>query len=188
MGSLVTELQMEALDSKVPVTDLLRKALVVAKKLKIQDFEKWIQQELNGNFPDEPGPPPYRHMKGEVKASHPYYGFVPVVFDDPMIAEALSIRQIGQPIGEIETLVNDRAKSSICQVPFPPELQKKIGSSIGPATLIVGHAQMRGIIDAVRNIVLDWALKLEGDGILGDEISFSDKEKQKAANVHYTIV
>ena len=46
---------------------------------------------------------------------------------------------------------------------------------------------MRGIIDAVRNIVLDWALKLEGDGILGDEISFSDKEKQKAANVHYTI-
>ena len=37
MSSLVEQLQAEALDPKVSVTDLLRKALVVAKKLGIED-------------------------------------------------------------------------------------------------------------------------------------------------------
>lgn len=56
MGSLVRDLQKQAMDSSIPITDLLRSAYVVAKKLKIEEFEKWTNLELNGykdnNVPD----------------------------------------------------------------------------------------------------------------------------------------
>ena len=48
MAGLVSELQKDALDSNVKLSDLLRKALVVATKLKMPDFKTWIQKELNG--------------------------------------------------------------------------------------------------------------------------------------------
>lgn len=48
LGSVVLELQRDALDRSVPITDLLRKAYVIAKKLHITDFEVWAGQELNG--------------------------------------------------------------------------------------------------------------------------------------------
>lgn len=55
--------------------------------------------------------------------------------------------------------------------------------------LHVSRAQFRGIIDAVRNIVLDWSLKLETAGILGVGMTFSREEKVRAAhtNVSYQI-
>jgi len=46
--SLVLELQKEALDQRVSVSHLLRKALVVVRKLKLSEFQNWIEIELNG--------------------------------------------------------------------------------------------------------------------------------------------
>ena len=43
MSSLVEELQRDALDSKIYVSDLLRKSLVVATKLNLADFSKWVE-------------------------------------------------------------------------------------------------------------------------------------------------
>ena len=48
MSSLVRELQTQALDSNLPVTDLLRKALVVARELEISALEEWVKSELSG--------------------------------------------------------------------------------------------------------------------------------------------
>jgi hypothetical protein len=47
-----------------------------------------------------------------------------------------------------------------------------------------------GILDSVRTEILNWALKLEEDGILGEGMTFSRDEQQKAAtqhSVHYHI-
>lgn len=63
--SLVRELQREALDSNVPVTDLLRKALVVARKLGIKEFQEWIELELDG-YKKGGGIPDYPVVKGTV--------------------------------------------------------------------------------------------------------------------------
>jgi hypothetical protein len=41
MTSIVLRLQEEALDQGVSVTDQLRKAFVVARKLGLKDFEAW---------------------------------------------------------------------------------------------------------------------------------------------------
>jgi len=44
-----------------------------------------------------------------------------------------------------------------------------------------------GIVDAVRNIVLEWTLKLEENGILGAGLTFSAREKETASHANYTI-
>ena len=48
-------------------------------------------------------------------------------------------------------------------------------------------AQLQGILDSVRTTILEWSLKLEEDGILGDGMSFSREEKQLASSNTYHI-
>jgi AbiTii len=50
------------------VTDVLRKAPVVARKLSVKDFEIWIEKELNG-YKEMADLPSYRRVMGEVEAS-----------------------------------------------------------------------------------------------------------------------
>lgn len=61
-------------------------------------------------------------------------------------------------------------------MPFPHELQRDLSSSFGFQTevmLFVQYVAIVGIIDAVRTIILNWALKIEEDGIVGEEMSFT---------------
>jgi len=61
-NSIVLELQRDAVDGATRVSDLLRKALVVARKLSIPEFEAWINQELSGY--EQAQAPAYRLMEG----------------------------------------------------------------------------------------------------------------------------
>ena len=82
MTSLVTELQREALDRSVPAADLLRKALVAARKLKIEGIQSWLKSELNG-YSNSEEIPEYRSVHGEIKALNPYNGlWMPIMFPD----------------------------------------------------------------------------------------------------------
>lgn len=53
--------------------------------------------------------------------------------------------------------------------------------------LVVSGAQIQGIIESVRNVVLDWSLRLEAQGILGEGMTFSKEEKAAAGNVTYQV-
>ena len=50
--SVIVELQQEALDRNTSVSDLLRKALLISQKLRLSEFQVWIEKELSG-FKDE---------------------------------------------------------------------------------------------------------------------------------------
>lgn len=78
MASLVLELQRDALDKSVSTTDLLRKALVVARKLKVTDLVEWLTHELNG-YPEGADVPEYRKLQGELKVHNPYHGWMPLM-------------------------------------------------------------------------------------------------------------
>jgi truncated hemoglobin YjbI len=47
-------------------------------------------------------------------------------------------------------------------------------------TLFVPRAAIASIIDTVRTIILNWALKLEEDGIVGEAFSFTRQEQDAA--------
>jgi hypothetical protein len=188
MSSVVLELQRDALDRAVPLSDLLRKALVVAKKLGISEFETWIAQELNG-YQKLEDVPDYRKLNGLVKAWNPYRGWVPVIFQDPVVAEAVSERHTGQSVAAMEELLV--GKGSIIGIPFPHDTALKLAAACGhPPTEIILEVHrpgIRGILDSIRTIVLNWALKLEQDGILGEGLAFTKEERDTASRVSHNV-
>jgi hypothetical protein len=54
-------------------------------------------------------------------------------------------------------------------------------------SLNINASEFWKILEAVRKIVLEWTLKLEADGIIGQGMSFSKEEKEKAQSITYNI-
>lgn len=189
MTGLVLELQRDALDRNVRVSDLLRKAFVISRKLNISEIQEWINYELNGYPREEDIIPDYRMIYGTPKIWNPYHGWQPLNFGDPKMADQLSSRKNSQAIGELDELVAKDGSGGL-YMPYPQHiinwLMERMDVPLQPS-LLVPHTEVIGILDAVRNKVLDWALQLETQGVLGEGMSFTEKEKQSAHTVTYQV-
>ena len=108
MDSLLLDLQQLASDEQASVTNLLRKALLTARKLELEEFATWVDKELNGYGPDD-DVPSYRIVEGEPRAQT-ISGLKPIVFEDEEINEVLSQFPIRNPIGEVENLANENSE------------------------------------------------------------------------------
>ncbi len=189
MASIVLELQQDALDRTVRVSDLLRKALVVARKLGLTEIQGWLEHELNGYAASEHCPQ-YREVTGRVMGWNPYRGWIPVGFNDAEDQKRLSSRKCGQSIAELESLVADSGRDSGYHMPFPVDQTLRLSSGLELRTqlsLFTQRPALVGIIDSVRNTVLDWALKLEEGGVLGEGLTFSPTEKAAAATATHNV-
>ena len=189
MPGLVSELQRDALDKNIDVTNLLRKALVVSKKLGIREIEEWINWELSGYPADKDFRPEYRVVHGQVMVLNPFHGWESVLFEDPEMGKSLSSRTIIQPVSELVALVkNDN--SGFGEILFSHETKNKLmdlmSSDLEPIFRI-SIIKITGILDSVRNEILNWALELEAKGIVGPGMSFSIDEKRTASQVTYQI-
>lgn len=189
MGDLVIELQQDATNPDIKIADLLRKALLVAMKLGISKFEEWISQELDG-YKDPKHVPDYRNVVGEIRYLNQYYGkFFPMLIHEEKLAEKLNKRNLTQPIGEIESMLKDEGgKNSSFYMPFSPAVEANLMEGMSfqsRPTLHLNEGSLYGILDAVRTRILRWALQLEKDGILGENMSFTESEKKVATNITY---
>ncbi|MGA8567996.1 MAG: hypothetical protein WB580_09420 [Candidatus Binataceae bacterium] len=187
MPSLVAQLQEAALDRNVPVEDLLRRAKVVASKLDLHQFLSWIDREMKGYGRDDQVPE-YRQLSGTVNAFNPYHGWrEPIWAQDKASQElrrTMSNYKARLPVGEISDLINRHEKnssSSTFAVPYGSiKVQGAFGEELANAQLEIDRARLAGILDAVRNTILEWALELEKSGIVGEAFTFSQPEKQRA--------
>lgn len=189
MNSVVVELQRDALDRQVTITELLRKAFVVARKLGIGEFEKWVTQELNG-YENVEDIPQYRNISGVVRAWNPCHGWQPVFFANNEMEKLISNRSCGQAIAEIESLLGADSESGTLQVPFSADVERKLQKAIGfqtQITLIVPTTSLVRIVDNVRTVILNWAMKLEEDQIVGEGLSFTGRERETAGKSSYNI-
>lgn len=190
MASLVEELQRDALNPQVRVSDLLRKAKTIAHKLDLAELASWVETELNG-YGDTASVPSYRLVRGRVKGLNPFHGWQPVIFNDPDHEDAFSKQPIGQRVAELEDVIA-RTKGGELLIPLSSGakqiLMRATGMDVDFAVLVSASDPV-GILDAVRNALLDWSLKLEKAGIRGDGMSFSTEERQKAhePQVSYNI-
>lgn len=189
MSAAILEIQRESMDRTVPLSDLLRKAFVVAKKLGLEGFQQWIQAELNG-YERGDDFPPYRKVSGQVRGWNPYHGWIPVIWESAREEEAASQRLVGQSVAELEQLAPAREKESQLHMPLPHSAQRSLSASAGFDTnfsLFVSPTEIVRILDAVRNTLLNWSLKLEEDGILGEGLSFTEEEKETASGRMYSV-
>ncbi len=181
MKSIVIELQEMSSDENIPITKLIRKALIVASKLNLSDFMEWIEKEING-YDEVSEIPEYRNVTGEVKAINPNNGiWIPLLW--PNAPEGVYNRKIKQKISEIE--YNYKSADGILVVPFPQEQIQFFIKNFkvpSPPYLIINKATLAGILESVKDIILKWSLKLEKEGIFGKDMVFSEEEQEKAIN------
>ena len=177
---IVIELQREALDENISIESLMRKAYLVAKKLGLKEFEKWINQEQNGY--DEQIPE-YRNIVGEIKAWNPYHGWIPMVVS-ANVADFISKAPFSTSISALQDLYNS-SKGTI-MISVPGKLTEIFNqSSDSPPTkfaFFASKSELYRIMSTVRNKILDWAILLEENGIMGEDLTFTDVEKQTAKN------
>jgi len=183
--SIVQELQRDAIGSTVPISELLRKAMVVARKLALKDFSAWVESEMRG-YALGKDVPEYRRIHGELKAMNPVLGMIPVYFP-PKIAEILQRWPLMQPISEVESLVSSmrEAPGTATFIALSQDQMELIYSTMEtnaqfPLHFVAQVAPFEGVLQEVRNAILEWALQLEADGIVGEGLSFSPEEKKMA--------
>ena len=186
MPALVPELVNMASDPAVSTADLLRRALVVARRLAVPDLVEWLSQEMNG-YEDRESIPEYRTMWGQLQVLEPVTGaHIPFLIQNAEKDELVRCHREGQPISVLESIAV--GEGEIVKF-FPTTIEQKLMDSMRVRMrprLVFSGAQVRGIVDGARNKILEWALDLEGRGIVGEGMSFTPQEKQ-AVQQHYHI-
>lgn len=178
MGGIVIELQRDALDDKISIESLIRKAYFVAKKLKLKEFEEWLNQEQNGykrNIPE------YRSVGGEIKAWNPYRGWIPIIFS-ARVADVVSRMPLSYSISVLLDLYNSGEDPIACLI--NGEMTEIFNDTMDfmptKYAFFASKSELYRIMSTVRNKILDWALLLEESGIVGEDMTFTDLEKRIA--------
>jgi hypothetical protein len=189
LAALILELQRNALNIEVKVSELLWKTLAVATKLGLSDMVEWAQKELNG-YKCNQECPDYRRLRGNIVAQNSVSReWCPVVEGcpsgteknaDESILQKIQQRPVLQSLPSIESLLADSSNKTFraelneyAQAHFRQQDPTFISFSIELAP-----SQFEGILATIRTMILQWALQLEKDGVLGEDMSFSDKERE----------
>lgn len=177
--AIVLELQEEALKSDADILSLLRKSSFIARKLDLKDFQEWINNELNGykkiTVPD------YREIRGELKAWNPYHAWIPVVAPNNEMETMFNTRRIPDSIPSLNSLLSEG--HSQLSITIPAEMTayfNRLTDFETVYTIIVPKNAIINIVEQVKNKILDWAITLEENGILGEGLRFTNEEKTKA--------
>ena len=99
MPTLLEQIQRDAIDPNVRVSDLLRRVKLAAAKLSLDTVEDWVEHELNGYATEVPA---YRKVPARLMAWNPYRGWQPVIGE---FIEKVSIWDVRQSIASIEDLI-----------------------------------------------------------------------------------
>ncbi len=177
---IVIELQREALEDNISIESLMRKAYLVARKLNLTEFEEWINQEQNGYKGQVPE---YRYIAGEIKAWNPYHGWMPMVLSAD-IADMISKMPIPTSISELQDVYN--SSDSTIGLSVNGKLTEWFNEHMDymptKYQFFSSKSELYRIMSTVRNKILDWALLLDENGIVGEGMTFTDVEKKTAQN------
>lgn len=191
VASIVLSLQAELLESNCDVMQALRKAHVIATKLHLTEFDKWIVSEMNGYKGDYTTVPEYRQLKGELKAQNPTRGWIPIMVPSNKLENVLCIMPAYESIAELLEL-KQHSKTNNFIYRYPAEQALKVMEMTNmpapwPIALFISIHRIADIVDKVRNTLLEWTLTLESEGILGEGMTFNEQEATTAKGIPQQI-
>lgn len=189
---LVSELQIIASDTQSSPLDVLRKALVVSNKLRQHNLSDWISKELNGYGPEDKVPD-YRSLIAQVMYNLTN-GFIQIKGATLELAPETSI-DLRKSIMEIEHICDSSSDDFVKLSPSKKQIdmfqnyaKQQNPNCIYELYLSVHIAQFKHILESCKTKILEWALELESAGIVGENHTFKETEKQAAANKTSVIV
>lgn len=209
--SLVLQLQRLSLDESTSISNLLRKAYFVARKLNITDVKDFLSKELNG-YSEDDHIAPFRIMKGdlvahdgkkeidiELNTSHlvefnfcrsPIHTLEEVYKHDPSsdviytkITDEKMLSKIQSQIREQDT----RTYSNIGII--ESESQKQLFEMMRPQYKIllkISKLKYNHIFNTLRAFISEWSIQLEEQGYTDENFQFT-KEVGMSINNNYNI-
>ena len=184
--SLVLELQVLAQSSNTDLPELIRRAKAVAVKLKLTEIQAWLDSEMNGYGPDNEVPK-YRNISTVLMWRNKYNPPQPVgMGGDNKLARHFAHIKVRQSLAELSHVAASEGNLTKNLSPQEFELLGKCMEDIDLVTLYrdVSRSGIVGILEAVRNRILDWALELESQNVLGEGMTFSKAEEKAAAAIN----
>lgn len=189
MSSIVLQLQQELISGNCDILNALRKAHIIAVKLKLGDFDKWINQELNGYGPKEEVPN-YRKVRGALYAFNPYRGWTPTMIPNAETEKLICNRDIVNSISSLIELYAN-SKDSV-YMSYNGEMLELLNRMFSlpmdmQFSLHINKSCLKEILEHVKDTLLQWTLKLEEMGILGEGLEFTEQEKTIAKDIIQTV-
>lgn len=184
---IVLQLQREALDGSSDILNLLRKVRIISYKLGLEDLSTWVKNEVGGYTHGDPSErvPKYRHIAGgTIEFFNPSRGYSPTFIGDINIKRELEKVVISMGIPQITSYLN--SNNTEFRYEFDPRIQKILNNESNTPVFLSFSIRypiscLHQILEDVRNVVIDWTLLLESNGILGADLTFSEKEIGTAA-------
>src|SRR5258707_5974276 len=170
--SLFEEIQQDLL-SPTPLSDVLRKAKVLAYRLKNEDFKNWVEHELNG-YTGVESLPSYReistHSCGNFVSFNVKMSGVPIPVQNIPREVRKEINRINMRQGakELEAQLESltRSTSDTSAVPWPADLLPVLNNRVFADSACLGawrvltKGHITGIIENTRNRLLTFILEL----------------------------
>lgn len=190
--TLIDDIKRDLTDESVSLTNTLRKAKILATTMRLAEFREWVDFELSG-YPDNKDVPDYRvlHLQsvGQFSGS---FGSGASNVPLPLSNLPQSIRnfaetlRLSEGIGEIEALRRDDIAYR-----WPPEqvmlarpyLKMENGMVLVDAHRPIPASATSGILDQVKNKLLDFLLSLEENHIVIESLSDSQAAMSQARNL-----
>lgn len=188
MSSFIKDLQTEIMSPNCDIVNILRKAHFIASTLNLTDFDKWIMSELNG-YPTPNDCPEYRILHCDLYAFNQFNGWMPTVFRNTELENLISTTKMNNSISQIILMSEQEGDKLMSEIlgELLLLLNECFNTSNTRFALFVSKTSIMDIIEKVKTTVLDWTIKLESEGILGENTTFSEQEKQVAATIPQTI-
>ncbi len=170
--TLLKDIQNDAIDSSIEISTLLRKCKVLAVRLKSEEFGRWVDMELSG-YKSVDELPDYRVMKVISKGhfSGPFNSGlknadIPLFCIPDDLKEHFEYSKFPVPVIAIQSLIDD-CDSGTANEPWPAEVVALLGEKIYEgmncmqAWKVIPVSKLVSMIDAVRNRILNFVLKIE---------------------------
>lgn len=182
--SLLQDIQNAAIDSQSDLASVLRKSRVLAARLKNEDFIKWVQYELDG-YPLGCDVPEYRKCNSEsvgyfagLAGSELRNAPIPPMCIPEQYRELMGIVEFRQGVTALKNIA-EQSKGLNLTISWPGDLIALMAGKVYnrmnmmQAHQIIPVSAIIGVLDTVRNRILNFALEIESASPDGGELSTS---------------
>jgi hypothetical protein len=174
--TLLHQIQMEAVDSDYDLASILRKCRVLAQRLNNSDLKLWVVNELEG-YRAEDNLPDYRVLSQPLLLGDYFGAFgaqlrnvqIPISAVMEEFREDIMGLKITRGVREIQEQIANSDKGFL-KIAVPPEAHAAIRNEqvradmvLASVVKIVDTSFLQGILDTVRNRILNFTQELESE-------------------------